>query len=121
MQRFDYTRHMWEKLPTAIRETVSLDSILNEWWHDPRPDGGWRLTWSGLVDLTDVLHIESWNFDFESREIQPWMFLKLKKHITVPYYVVQNRKHTRITVLDSQQAVMINLYGQVEKWIKSLA
>ena len=120
MQRLEYTREMWQRLPAAIRDTVSLDATQIEWWHDTRADGGWRLSWTGLVDLTDVLHIESWDFDFASREIQPWMLLKLKKHVLVPYYITDNRKHTRLTVLDSKLAVMINLYGEVEKWIKSL-
>ena len=120
MQRLDYTREMWQQLPSAIQDTISLDATQIEWWHDSRPDGGWRLSWAGLVDLTDVLHIESWDFDFVKREIQPWMLLKLKKHLAVPYYITDNRKHTRLTVLDSKQAVMINLYGEVEKWIASL-
>jgi hypothetical protein len=46
---------------------------------------------------------------------------EIEKNVSVPYYITDNRKHKRLTVLDSKQAVMINLYGQVEKWIKSLA
>jgi hypothetical protein len=120
MERDEFTLQMWRQLPAAIHETMSLETVQLQWWHDSRADGGWRLSWTGLVDLTDVLHIESWDFDFATREIQPWMLLKLKKNVSVPYYITDNRKHTRITVLDSKQAVMINLYGQVEKWIKSL-
>ena len=121
MERDEFTLLWWKQLPTAIQENISLESIQIQWWHDARPNGGWRLSWAGLVDFTDVLHVESWDFDFVSREIQPWMLLKLKKHLTVPYYITDNRKHTRLTVLDSKQAVMINLYGEVEKWIKSLS
>jgi hypothetical protein len=121
MERDQYTQQAWEKLPPAIQETISLETAQLQWWHDARADGGWRLSWTGLVDFTDVLHTESWDFDFATKEIQPWMLLKLKKYLTVPYYITDNRKHTQLTVLDSKQAVMINLYGQVEKWIKSLA
>ncbi len=120
MQRLDYTRQMWEQLPVPIRETISLNDVQNTWWHDARPDGGWRLSWSGFVDITDVLGVESWNFDFKPQGIQPWMLLKLKKHLSVPYYIVDNRKHTQLTLLDSKLAVMVNLYGELEKWIKSL-
>jgi hypothetical protein len=121
MERNEYTQLKWEQLPVAIHETISLETAQLQWWHDSRPNGGWRLSWTGLVDFTDVLRIESWDFEFATKEIQPWMLLKLKKHLTAPYYITDNRKHTQLTVLDSKQAVMINLYGQVEKWIKSLA
>lgn len=120
MTRSEYTRYMWEQLPVPIRETISLEQTAEQWWHDARDDGGWRLAWNGLVDLTDVLKVESWDFDFTSREIPSWAYLTLKKHVDTPYYLVQNRKHTRITLLDSKLAMMVGLYGDVEKWIASL-
>jgi hypothetical protein len=121
MERDQYTQQAWEKLPDAIMQSQTLTQTQELWWHDNRHNGGWRLSWAGLVDLTDLLKIECWHFDFSSREIQPWMLLKLKKHISTPYYIVDNRKHVQLVVLDSRLAVMINLYGEVEKWIKSLA
>jgi hypothetical protein len=121
MNRSDFTQQCWQQLPEAIRQTRTLDQTTQDWWHDAREDGGWRLSWTGLVDLTDVLNQESWDFEFVKQDIQPWALLKLKKHLAVPYYIVQNRKHTKITVLDSKQAMMIGLYGQVEAWISSLA
>lgn len=120
MSRSKFTEAMWHQTPVAYQEAVSLDAVQAEWWHDSRPNGGWRLSWSGLADLTDLLKLDAWYFDFSSKEIQPWMLLKLKKHITVPYYIVDNRKHTQLVVFDSKLAVMINLYGEVEKWVASL-
>lgn len=120
MQRLEYTCAMWQQLPAATQEKTSLESAQIEWWHDSRPDGGWRLSQTGLTDLTNVLHVESWNFDFATQEVQPWVLLTLKKHLEVPYYITRNRKHIQLTVLDSRLAVMINLYGEVEKWIASL-
>lgn len=120
MTRSEFTQQMWEQLPDPIRDAMSLEKATEQWWHDVRDDGGWRLSWSGLVDLTDVLKTPSWDFDFTARDIPSWAYLHLKKHVGVPYYLVQNRKHTRITLLDSKLAMMVGLYGDVEKWIKSL-
>ena len=121
MNRSDFTQQCWQQLPEAVRQARSLNQTTQDWWHDDRSDGGWRLSWAGLVDLVDVLKFESWDFEFVNQDIQPWALLKLKKHMTVPYYIVQNRKHTKISVLDSKQAMMIGLYGEVEVWIKSLS
>lgn len=111
---------MWQRMPGAIRESRTLEQLNAEWWHDARPNGGWRLSWSGYVDLVNVLEVEFWDFDFTNRDIAAWMYLRLKQHIVTPYYIVQNRKHTKLTVFDSKQAMMINLYGEVGRWIASL-
>ena len=120
MERSEYTRLMWQQLPVAIQEAQSLENTEHQWWHDTRDDGGWRLSWSGYVDISDVLHQESWDFDFTTRDIAAWQYLRLKKHINTPYYIVQNRKHTKLSVFDSKLAMMINLYGDVNRWIASL-
>jgi len=120
MSRAKFTQAMWQQLPLAVQESITLEKALIEWWHDARPDSNWRLSWAGFVDLVDTLDLETWEFDFEKSDISPYMLLKLARNMTTPYYIVDNRKHTKIWVLDSKVAVMINLYGKVENWIKSL-
>lgn len=107
-------------MPEIVREKVTLETALNEWWHDTRPDSNWRLSWSGFVDLADTLDIESWEFEFKKKDISPYMLLKLSRNMTTPYYIVDNRKQTKLYVLDSKVAVMISLYGNVESWIENL-
>ena len=121
MERSEYTRLMWQQLPVAIQEAQSLEETGHQWWHDTREDGGWRLTWAGYVDLADVLHQESWDFDFEKQALPAYFFLKLNYNLKSPYYIVNNRKNSKLVVFDSRAAVMINLYGQVEKWIANLS
>ena len=120
MERSEYTRLMWQQLPPAIREAQSLENTKDQWWHDTRHDGGWRLTFAGYVDLSDLLHQASWDFDFEKQSLPAYYFLKLNYNLKSPYYIVSNRKHTRLVVFDSRAAVMINLYGQVDRWISNL-
>jgi hypothetical protein len=111
---------MWHQMPVAYQETTSLENAQIEWWHDARPESNWRLSWVGFVDLVDALELETWEFDFEKSDISLSMLLKLARNMTTPYYIVDNRKHTKIWVLDSRVAVMINLYGTPERWITNL-
>lgn len=120
MKRDEYTQSMWEKLPDAIKEAQTLAKTQDQWWHDSRLTGGWRLSWAGYTDLSEQLKLETWNFEFLTKDIASWMYLRLKHNITTPYYIVQNRKHTRLTVFDSKIAVVINLYGNIEKFLSNL-
>lgn len=120
MSRSKFTEAMWQQMPQVYQETTSLENVQVEWWHDARPESNWRLSWSGFVDLVDTLDLETWEFDFEKSDIPLSMLLKLARNMTTPYYIVDNRKHTKIWVLDSRVAVMINLYGTPERWIANL-
>jgi hypothetical protein len=111
-----------EYLDTIICSTLpeELHNEINtsEWWWIPTEDN-WRLTWLGYASLND-LNVESWDFDFNSREIAPWIYLKLGRNLQVPYYIVDNKKHNKLVLFDSKSAMMINLYGNLLKWIKSI-
>jgi hypothetical protein len=112
---------MWEQMPTTLKEKTTLAQAQKDWWHDPRSESSWRLSWSGLVDLVDLLNLETWEFEFEKKTVAPHILLKLSRNMTTPYYIVDNRKDARMIVLDSKTAVVINLYGNPERWISTLA
>jgi len=119
MLRSKYTQQFLDQLPTDSR--LSFDQALALWWYDVRSTGGLRLSWQGYVCLVNDLDIEHWQFDFEKQGISPWIYLQLDHHLTAPYYMVDNKKITSLAVFSSRDAMMINLYGTVEKWIASLA
>lgn len=119
MLRLNYTRQILEQLPLNGR--LALDQALVTWWYDSRHTGGLRLSWVGFTVLVNDLDIEFWQFDFAKQGIPPWIYLRLDQHLTAPYYMVDNKKITSLMVFSSRDAMMINLYGTVEKWIASLA
>ena len=119
MQRLKFTEQFLEHLPTT--DSISVDQAITTWWVDPRPTGGLRLSWTGFTVLVDDLDIEYWVFNFEKQGIPPWIYLKLEHHLTAPYYLVDNKKATSLTVFSSRDSMMISLYGNVEKWIQSLS
>lgn len=119
MLRLNYTQQFLDQLPPDGRPT--LDQALASWWYDSRPTGGLRLNWTGYVVLVNDLDIEYWQFDFAKSGIPAWIYLRLDHYLTAPYYMVDNKKITSLMVFSSRDAMMINLYGTVEKWIASLA
>jgi hypothetical protein len=119
MLRLEYTNKFLSLLPIDTRP--SIGEALVAWWQDSRPTGGLRLSWTGHAALTNDLDIEFWTFDFAKQGIPPWIYLKLDHHLTAPYYIVDNKKMTSLMVFSSSDAMMINLYGNVEKWIASLS
>jgi hypothetical protein len=48
------------------------------------------------------------------------MYLTLSRKLKAPFYIVDNKKHAKLVVFDSKSAVMINLYGNLIRWINSL-
>ena len=118
MSRLELTRTLLEHMPEQGRMT--LGEVLMSWWYDTRPTGGQRLSWAGYADFVNHLDIDHWSFDFEKQGIPAWIYLKLDRALTAPYYIVDNKKVTSLTVFSSRDSMMINLYGNVEKWIASL-
>ncbi len=118
MQRLELTRNLLEHMPAEGR--LTLAEAVAVWWHDPRPTSGRRLSWTGFADFVNHLDLEHWSFEFKNKGLPPWIYLKLDHLMTAPYYIVDNKKITSLTVFSSSDAMMINLYGNVEKWIASL-
>jgi hypothetical protein len=93
---------------------------IQDWWWIHADRNNWRLTWQGYNDFKDILKLESWDFDFESRDLKPWIYLKLARHLKIPFYIVDNKKHNKLVLFDSKSAMMVRLYGDLIKWIRTL-
>jgi len=114
MNRNEYIEQMLSTLPDDVRDNIDT----SEWWWLPIEDS-WRLTWLGYASFVD-LGVESWDFDFDKLVLEPWIYLKLNRNLKIPYYIVDNKKHNRLVVFDSRSAVMINLHGNLTRWIRLL-
>ena len=115
MSRLEFVQQTLAQLPTEIQTLNNPQS----WWWMPSNENNWRLTWLGYGNLVE-LNVESWEFEFGSRELKPWMYLTLTRNLRAPFYIVDNKKHNRLVIFDSKSAVMINLYGDLIRWIESI-
>lgn len=118
MVRSELTGALLKHMPSQAQLTV--DTATAVWWQDSRPTGGHRLSWAGYADFVNCLDLEHWTFYFAKPGIPPWIYLRLDHVLVAPYYLADNKKITSLTVFSSRDAMMINLYGSLEKWIESL-
>jgi hypothetical protein len=114
MSRNEYLQQLLSKVPAELRQDIDT----KEWWWVPIDDN-WRLTWLGYASFVD-LGVESWEFDFPSIKLPPWVYLKLSRNLKVPYYIVDNKKHNRLVLFDSREAVAISLFGSLDRWLQRL-
>jgi hypothetical protein len=114
MNRNEYIEQLLSTIPADVREKIDT----SEWWWMPLQDQ-WRLTWLGYASFVD-LGVESWEFDFGITDLKPWVYLTLSRNLKFPYYIVDNKKHNRLVLFDSKSAVIINLYGDLIRWIRTL-
>jgi hypothetical protein len=119
MSRNEFVQQVLERLQSAPAEIKSdIERSVDQWWWINIEDN-WRLTWYGYACLTD-LNEKSWEFDFDIKDIRPWMYLTLSRKLKAPFYIVDNKKHAKLVVFDSRSAVMINLYGNLIRWLETL-
>lgn len=119
LSKLDYTQQILKHLPESLR--LPEEDALKAYWQDPRPEGGFRLTIAGYQALKK-LQIDHYIFDVESTSIivSPSALLTLNRKLTSPYFLTVG-KNPCIVFFGSREATMYSLYGDVRKFISSLA
>ena len=111
------TEELIKLLPEDQR--ISSESALPIWWFNLRKNGGLRLTALGYQIFSETLELENYSYTIDD----PLLFsqqtiLDLDRKLQMPYYIVVKKKiPTKIVLFGSQEAVMINLYGNLNKFL----
>ena len=98
---------------------ITVDQAMRTWWHNLRKSGGMRLTALGLKVFKEQLHIQH----YEYRVTDPVLFgqktiLKLDRLLQDPYYIVTMKNYpVGILFFGSKEAMMVNLYGDLQKFL----
>lgn len=114
--KLELTKTIREQLVQEVRPTV--EEALREWWVNPN-NPGLRLTPEGYF-VFNLLKIESHTFESFPRVLYPGHLLALDRKLTCPYYI-SIKKEPQLILFGSKQAMMLALYGDFEKWLKSLS
>lgn len=93
---------------------------MTAWWYDARPKGGLRLTDAGYSMFVQDLNLHQHVFHVDTCILKPRNLLQLDRYLTCPYYLRRRRGQYNIVLFGDQEAVMLNLYGDVERFISSL-
>jgi hypothetical protein len=108
----ELTRVLLRELDSAL----DLDAAMNAWYVNIRESGGMRLTDLGYRTLRTG-HIASYRFTPDKKRwLSKQMLLDLDRGLDYPYYIDRDG----IEFFSSRDAVMVNLYGDLEKWLQSL-
>lgn len=112
-----YTARLLESLPKDNRPTY--DEACKSWWMNFREGGGMRLTTVGYMAL-GTGDFETYSFAIPAKLVViARHLLILDKKLDCPYYI-KMEKNPQIVLFGSQQAVMLAMYGDLEKWLQYL-
>lgn len=112
-QRRDVTAGILALLP----EPPPLDQALKTWYRNTRAQGGFRLTELGYEVLCSAA-VNRWSVPLQPRDLTKTALLLMDHRIAWPYYI--HRAQRRLILFSSRDAVMANLYGDLNSWLASL-
>lgn len=111
------TAELINLLPEEDR--TSLSSTMHSWWFNIRRNGGMRLTALGHDALVKQLDLEHYSYKIDN----PLLFnqhtiLKLDRKMQMPYYIRAVKGIPKeIIFFGSKEAVMVNLYGNLQQFL----
>lgn len=108
----EITQHLLDLLPDT---RATLDQALKVWYMNIRDSGGLRLTSIGYAVLKN-LDIESWTLELDPKKINKRLVLEMDRKLQYPYYIDIKKK--QLIFFSSREAMLANLYGDLESFLK---
>ena len=101
---------------------ITVDQAMRTWWFNIRKNGGMRLTGPGYDAFTNQLHIARYEWTItDPLAFTQRVILALDRKLHMPYYISSSKGiPKKIVLFGSQEAVMINLYGDLVRWLDSI-
>jgi hypothetical protein len=114
--KIELTRQLVEKLPPG---SWTVDQARITWWYNFRENGGMRLTKHGYDAFVKELEIEFYEFDIPAKSrFNQKTILELDRRLQMPYYIkVEKQRVSKLIFFSSREAVLVNLYGDLEKFL----
>ena len=114
-------RKLTEELIALLLEEdrVGLKFAMSAWWFNIRQRGGMRLTSVGYSALADMLDLEHYSLIINDPHIfDKHLILKLDRKMQMPYYIHAVKGiPKRIIFFGGKEAVMVNLYGNLQQFL----
>jgi hypothetical protein len=116
--KIEITRHLINKLPPG---SWTLEEARLAWWYNFRDNGGMRLTRKGYEVFVKDLDIEFYEFTIpENTKFNQRLVLSLDRKLQMPYYIQRDRHRVnKLIFFSSREAVLANLYGDLEKFLNN--
>jgi hypothetical protein len=114
-------RKLTEQLVALLPEDhkIPVTTALGLWWYNIRRNGGMRLTASGYEAFRKHLDLEHYSYAIDNPSlINQQTVLKLDRKMQMPYYISAVKGIPKqIIFFGSQEAVVINLYGNLQQFL----
>ena len=111
------TRQIIDQLPGD--DCLAFDEAYASWWMDSRDRGGMRLSTAGYQAIATI-DIAAYVFDIPvSMVVLPRHLLLMDRKLDCPYYLKTGKK-PQITLFGSEQALMLTMYGDFDRFMRYL-
>jgi hypothetical protein len=114
-------RKLTEELISLLPEEdrIGLKFAMSAWWFNLRRNGGMRLTSVGYSILAEKLELEHYSYNVDDPHIvDKHLVLKLDRKMQMPYYIHAVKGiPKKIVFFGSKEAVMVNLYGNLQHFL----
>jgi hypothetical protein len=98
---------------------ITVKRAMHTWWFNIRKNGGMRLTGPGYTVFTEQLDLARYEWSIQDpHQFNQHVVLALDRKIQMPYYISSTKGiPKKIVFFGSQEAVMVNLYGDLQKFL----
>ena len=98
---------------------ITVKHAMHTWWFNLRSTGGMRLTTIGYRVFCEALDIVQYEFNIDDPiAFNQHMILDLDRKLQMPYYIHGVKGiPKKIVLFGSKEAVMVNLYGDLKKYL----
>lgn len=116
--KLELTRRLVDQLPQG---SYTVEQARIAWWYNVRENGGMRLTQDGFNAFVKELDIECYEFDISDKtKFTQRTILELDRRLQMPYYIkTENHRVRKLVFFGSREAVLVNLYGDLEQFLKN--
>jgi len=118
LDRTKLTQEWLDQLDSEFRP--DLDKAMLEWWRNIRHNGGLGLSDVGYSWLTQELELPHWRYVIPHTSATSMSLqrqLTLDRHCPCVYWFRSTSRDFQIAFFDSQQAMMFNLYGDLDRYL----
>jgi hypothetical protein len=98
---------------------ITVKQAMRTWWFNIRKNGGMRLTGPGYTVFVEQLDLARYEWPIQDPlAFNQHMILALDKKIQMPYYISATKGiPKKIVFFGSQEAVWVNLYGDLQNFL----
>jgi hypothetical protein len=104
-------------------DLITFEHAMKSWWQNPMRDRAMRLTQIGDLQFRHA-GLEYHDHEFKAPKDKSYyqFVMELSKKIKCPYYVDvnPNDKKPYIRLYDDRISMMLNLYGDLDTYLKSV-